>query len=89
MADEAICLAIDRQHTSYALRMLALLLSLIALAIFIWGGDRLLALVPGSPKLIMAIRVIAIVCISLYVLTLIAEFFGVSTPWPSAFHGRR
>ncbi len=70
--------------------MLALLFWLIALAILIWGGDRLLALAPGSPKLIAAIRIIAIVCVALYVLGLVAGFFGVAVPWvPTAFHGRR
>jgi len=69
--------------------MLALLFSLLVLAILIWGGDRLLALAPGSPKLIAAIRIIAIVCVALYVLSLIAGFFGVAVPlFPTVVRSR-
>ena len=69
--------------------MLALLFSLLVLAILIWGGDRLLALAPGQPKLIAAIRIIAIVCVALYVVYLIAGFFGVAVPlFPTAVRGR-
>ncbi len=69
--------------------MLSLLVALLALAILIWGGDRLLALAPGKPKLIEAIRIIAIVCVALYVLSLIAGFFGVPVPWyPTVYRGR-
>jgi hypothetical protein len=59
----------------------ALLLALVFLAILIWGADRLLALVPGYPKLIQAVRIIAIVVISIYVIGLIAGFFGIPVPW--------
>lgn len=70
--------------------MLSLLIALLILAVLIWGGDRLLALVPAAPKLIAAIRIIAIVCVALYVISLVAGFFGVAVPWyPTAYHGRR
>jgi hypothetical protein len=61
--------------------LLALLAALLVLAILIWGADRLLALAPGYPRLIAAIRIIAIVAIALYVLSLIAGFFGIPLPW--------
>ena len=59
----------------------ALLLALIFLAILIWGADRLLALVPGYGKIIAAVRIIAIVVIAIYVIGLIAAFFGIPVPW--------
>lgn len=70
--------------------MFSLLVALLFLAVLIWGGDRLLALVPASPKLVSAIRIIVIVCVALYVLSLVAGFFGVAVPWyPIAYRGRR
>jgi hypothetical protein len=69
--------------------MFSLLIALLILAVLIWGGDRLLALVPASPKLIAAIRIIAIVCVALYVISLVAGFFGVAVPWyPTVVRGR-
>lgn len=63
--------------------MLAILLTLIVLAILLWGGDALLALVPGNEKIKRAVRVIVTVCVALYLLSLIAAFFGLGTPlWP-------
>lgn len=62
-------------------QLAGLLLLLVLLAVLIWGADRLLALVPGYPKLIAAVRVIAIVVITIYVIGLIAGFFGIPVPW--------
>ena len=60
------------------------------LAVVIWGGDRLLALLPGNEKLKQAVRIVAIVIVALWALGIAASFFGVSTPWsPAAIHRHR
>lgn len=51
------------------------------LAVVIWGGDRLLALLPGNAALKQAVRIVAIVCVALWALSVAASFFGVSMPW--------
>lgn len=61
--------------------IIELLFLILFLAVIIWGGDRLLALLPGNAALKQAVRVIAIVIVSLWALSVAAGFFGVSMPW--------
>ena len=61
--------------------LLAILFAVLFLAVLIWGGDRLLALLPGNEKLKAAVRIIAIVAVALWLLGLVAAFFGISMPW--------
>lgn len=61
--------------------LIALLFLILFLAVVIWGGDRLLALLPGNAALKQVVRVVAIVALSLWALNKAASFFGVSTPW--------
>jgi hypothetical protein len=62
---------------------------LVIVAILVWGGDALLKLAPQS-KILAAGRIIAIVAVSIWVVCLIAAFFGIPTPWvPGYVHGRR
>lgn len=59
----------------------ALILLILVLAVLIWGGDRLLALLPGNEKLKAAARIIAIVFVALWFLSMAASILGVSMPW--------
>jgi hypothetical protein len=61
--------------------ILGLLFLILFLAVLIWGGDRLLALLPGNEKLKQIVRIIAIVVVALWFLSLAASFFGVALPW--------
>lgn len=67
----------------------ALIFLILFLAVVIWGGDRLLALLPGDAKLKQAARIIAIVVLALWALNVSASLFGVSTPWSPTVHRRR
>jgi len=67
----------------------ALIFLILFLAIVIWGGDRLLALLPGDAKLKQAARIITIVVLALWALNVAASLFGVSTPWSPTVHRRR
>lgn len=58
-----------------------LIFLLLVLAVIVWGGEALLALLPGYDKLKKAARIIAIVAIALYLLGLVAGMLGVSLPW--------
>jgi len=55
--------------------------ALLFLAVILWGGDRLIALVPGYEKLKQAARIIAIVAVALWCISLAASLVGVSLPW--------
>jgi hypothetical protein len=61
--------------------IVSLIFLILFLAVIIWGGDRLLALLPGNEKLKQTVRIIAIVVLSLYFLSLAAGFFGIALPW--------
>jgi len=67
-----------------------LIFLILFLAVIIWGGDRLLALLPGNEKLKQAARIIAIIVIALWALSVAASFFGASLPWsgPVLHHHR-
>jgi hypothetical protein len=67
-------------------QILAIVVLLVVVAILVWGGDALMKLAPPS-KLIQAARIIAIVAISIWVVCLIAAFFGVATPWVPGYVG--
>jgi len=58
-----------------------LIFLILFLAVVIWGGDKLLALLPGDAKLKQAAKIIAIVVIALWALSVAASFFGVAMPW--------
>jgi hypothetical protein len=58
-----------------------ILLAILVLAVLVWGGDRLLVLMPGNERLKQAVRVIAIVVVALWFLGLVASFFGIAMPW--------
>lgn len=60
--------------------MIGLFFSLLVLAVLIWGADRLLVLLPGNEKVKQAVRIVAIVVVALWFLSLAASFFGASTP---------
>ena len=66
--------------------ILAIVVLLVIVAILVWGGDALLKLAPQS-KLLQAARIIAIVAVSIWVVCLIAAFFGVPTPWVPGYVG--
>ena len=71
------------------MQILGILVLLVIVAILVWCGDRLLALAPSS-KLIQAGRILAIGAISIWVVCLIAELFGIPTPfWPGYVHRHR
>ena len=61
--------------------IISLLFLILFLAVIIWGGDKLLALLPGNEKLKQAARVIAVIVIALWALSVAASFFGVAMPW--------
>jgi hypothetical protein len=63
----------------------------VAVCIILWGGDRILALLPGYEKVKSGIRTVVIVVMALWCLSLVAELFGVSMPWGSspALHRHR
>jgi len=61
--------------------MLELVLLILVLAVILWGGDRLLALLPGNEKLKQIVRIIVIVAVALWALSVIASFFGLAMPW--------
>jgi ABC-type glucose/galactose transport system permease subunit len=63
--------------------LISIVVAVLVLAILLWGGDRLLALWPSQGKLVQAARIIVIVAVSLWLLSLIAGFFGVGLPWSS------
>lgn len=70
--------------------IIELLFLILFLAVVIWGGDRLLALLPGNAALKQAVRIVAIVAIALWTLNVAAGFFGVSMPWSfGAIHRHR
>jgi hypothetical protein len=58
-----------------------LIFTILFLAVLVWGGERLLALFPGNEKLKQIVRIVAIVVIALWFLSVAASFFGVSLPW--------
>jgi hypothetical protein len=58
---------------------------LVILAVLLWGGDRLLALVPGNTKLKEAARTIIIVVIAITLICTFAAFLGVRIPWFTGF----
>lgn len=62
------------------IQILGIVVLLVIVAILVWGGDHLLALAPQS-KILAAARIIAIVAISIWVVCLIASFFGIPVPW--------
>ncbi len=59
----------------------ALLIALLVLAVLIWGGDRLLALLPGNEKIKQIVRIVVIVIVALWFLSLAASFLGVPMLW--------
>lgn len=69
--------------------IIELLFLILFLAVIIWGGDRLLALLPGNSTLKQIVRIVAIVIVALWFLSLAAGFFGVSLPWSPAVHRHR
>ncbi len=66
-----------------------LIFLILFLAVVIWGGDGLLALLPGNEKLKRAAKIIAIVVIALWALSIAASFFGASLPWSPTVHRHR
>ena len=70
-------------------QIFAIVVLLVIVGVLVWGGDRLLALAPQS-KILIAARIIAICAISIWVVCLIAAFFGIPTPWvPGYVHHHR
>lgn len=67
-------------------QILAIVVLLVIVGILVWMGDRLLTLAPQS-KLLVAARIIAIGGISIWVVCLIAAFFGIPTPWVPGYIG--
>lgn len=61
--------------------MLSILFAILVLAVLVWGGDRLLALLPGNESLKQFVRIIAIVVVAIWFLGLVASWLGVSVPW--------
>ena len=61
--------------------ILGIILTILVVAVLLWGGDRLLALWPGNEKLKQVVRIIVIVAVAIWVLILIAGFFGIPMPW--------
>lgn len=58
-----------------------ILFAILVLAVLLWGGDRLLALLPGNERLKQIARIIAIVAVALWFLSLVAAWLGVPMPW--------
>jgi hypothetical protein len=61
--------------------LIAIVFAILVLAVLLWGGDRLLALWPSQGKLVQAARIIVIVAVALWLLSLIAGLLGVGLPW--------
>ncbi len=61
--------------------IVGILFALAILSVLVWGGDRLLALLPGSERIKSAIRTIAIVLVALVLIFLLASVFGVRIPF--------
>lgn len=61
--------------------MLEIIFFILVLAVVLWGGDRLLALLPGNEKLKQIVRIIVIVVVALWALSIVASFFGIAMPW--------
>lgn len=66
-----------------------LIFTLLVIAVLVWGGERLLALFPGNERIKQVIRILAIVAVALWFLSVAASFFGVSLPWSSGTVHRR
>jgi hypothetical protein len=58
-----------------------LIFTILFIAVIVLGGERLLALFPGYEKLKQVVRILAIVAVALWFLSVAALFFGVSLPW--------
>lgn len=69
--------------------IVGLIFLLLGLAVIVWGGERLFALFPGNEKIKQVIRILAIVGLALWFLSVAASFFGVSLPWSSGPVHRR
>jgi hypothetical protein len=69
--------------------ILGLVLTLLIAALLLWGGDRLLALWPGNPPLKQVIRIVVIIAVALWCLSLIAGYFGIPMPWGPAPYRHR
>ena len=69
--------------------ILGLVFMLLIAALLLWAGDRLLALWPGNPPLKQVIRIIVIVAVALWALSLVAGFFGIAMPWGPAPYRHR
>lgn len=70
-------------------QILAIVVLLVIVGILIWGGDAALRLAPQS-KLLALARIILICAVSIWVVCLIAAFFGIPTPFaPDYLHYRR
>jgi cell division protein FtsX len=54
---------------------------LLALAVIVWGGDGLMKLLPGDAKIKQAAKIIVIVILALWFLSLAASILGVAIPW--------
>ena len=60
-----------------------LIFTILFLAVIVLGGERLLALLPGNSTLKQIVRIVAVVAVALWCLSIAASFFGVSLPWSS------
>ena len=69
--------------------ILGLIFLLLVAALLLWAGDRLLALWPGNSPLKQVIRIVVIVAVALWALSLIAGFFGIAMPWGPALPRHR
>jgi hypothetical protein len=71
--------------------LVSLLLALLVLALLVWAGQNLLALWPGNEKIKRVAWILLVVIVALYLLSLVAGFFGVEMPWgPAVYvHPRR
>lgn len=61
--------------------IIGIILTLLVLAVLLWGGDKLLAVFPGNGRVKQVIRIVVIVFAALLALSLVASLFGVSLPW--------
>lgn len=61
--------------------ILGLVFLILFIAVVVWGGDKLLALLPGNSALKQAARVIVIVVLALWALSVAASLLGVPMPW--------
>lgn len=61
--------------------LLSIIFAILVLAVLAWGGDRLLALLPGNEKLKQVVRILTIVVVALWFLGLVASWLGVAVPW--------